>query len=792
MGINQAILQPASIVDSRFKTDINLVGAHSEINNNAMMFRSKYIMDPFSIVTNEDWWHDFTYINDPDNKQKDIFMSQSVMGPSFLISIGTKHAVGFTYRLRSVTNADGISEPLFRSIYSGFTETEYWNKWFLDKDFRAVQHAFVDYGLSYGAELMNNGAHYLKAGVTVKLLQGISAAYLQSDSLFYYFDATDGNAAYNSSWNSPIVYAGISDNWGTIDDSGYDFSVNYQFTSKPSAGFDFGIVYEFRPKYKDYLYDMDGKKDLERVDQNKYLLKIGASILDVGRLKYEKDYNSFDFVCEFTPDYLERYVSGDNSVPPETEWMNVENSNWSFEDYVTFADSIYQRSETDKGVERSGGDAGKFVLRLPTALSLQVDVNIVKGFYVNLLTYTGLNQGFEKVPNSHYISNYSITPRYEHRWFTVAVPVQINQYQQLNIGLGLRAAFVYFGVNNLFSGLISDPYGLNAYIGVKLPIFKEKPPTDFDSDKVSDDNDLCPAAPGPWELKGCPDRDGDGVTDMEDACPDIAGLVIYKGCPDRDGDGVIDNEDLCPDEPGTKLTNGCPDKDNDGVIDGRDECPDIPGPAALNGCPDRDGDGVADPKDLCPDEPGPADQGGCPFRDTDKDGIKDSEDRCPEVAGPPENFGCPYSDTDGDGILDKDDRCPLTPGDPTNNGCPVIKTEEAAVLKTAFENLEFETGKAVIRSSSFASLDELAELLVSKPTWKLLIAGHTDNVGSEESNLNLSKNRTQAVGKYLQGKGVPANQVKMEWYGESRPVADNSTPDGRQKNRRVEMQVEFE
>jgi outer membrane protein OmpA-like peptidoglycan-associated protein len=58
--------------------------------------------------------------------------------------------------------------------------------------------------------------------------------------------------------------------------------------------------------------------------------------------------------------------------------------------------------------------------------------------------------------------------------------------------------------------------------------------------------------------------------------------------------------------------------------------------------------------------------------------------------------------------------------------------------------------------------------------------------------MTLSKNRTQAVGKYLQGKGVPAEKLTMEWYGETRPIADNSTPEGRQKNRRVEMQLVFE
>jgi outer membrane protein OmpA-like peptidoglycan-associated protein len=201
---------------------------------------------------------------------------------------------------------------------------------------------------------------------------------------------------------------------------------------------------------------------------------------------------------------------------------------------------------------------------------------------------------------------------------------------------------------------------------------------------------------------------------------------------------------------------------------------------------------VPDYKDKCPELAGPIDQGGCPFLDTDGDGVKDSEDRCPEQPGPPENNGCPYSDTDGDGVIDRDDKCPLTPGDITNNGCPIIKVEEAAVLKTAFENLEFETGKAIIRSSSFASLDELAALLVSKPAWKLKISGHTDNVGNDESNMTLSKNRAQATSKYLQGKGVPEKQLMTEWFGETKPIADNATAEGRQKNRRVEMQIVFD
>jgi len=515
------------------------------------------------------------------------------------------------------------------------------------------------------------------------------------------------------------------------------------------------------------------------------LLKVGVSILDIGRLKYEKEYLSSDYTLAFSPNYM-------NKDTMNTHWMDIEEVTFGVPPYVNFADTMDQRINNGQGAVIGSNNEDKFTVKLPTALSLQIDLNVYKGLYVNLTTFTGLNQGYANPASSHYMSNYSITPRWESKWFSVSVPLQYNQYQKFNAGLGVRAAFVYFGINNIFSGLMSDPYGSSIYVGVKIPLFQAGPPEDTDKDGVSDEKDKCPTTPGPWEFFGCPDRDGDGVADSEDACPDVPGLKTFQGCPDTDGDGVSDYDDKCPKVAGPKVTNGCPDRDNDGVIDDQDECPDAAGPVNLVGCPDRDGDGVADIKDNCPDLAGLVEFGGCPWADTDGDGVKDADDMCPEIKGPPENNGCPWTDSDGDGVPDKEDRCPLTPGDPANFGCPVLAVEEAAILKTAFENLEFETAKAVIRSSSFPSMDELAALLISKPTWKLKISGHTDNVGSDAYNETLSKNRAQSTAKYLVGKGVPQSQLITEWFGESMPVADNNTPEGRQINRRVEMLVVFD
>ena len=81
------------------------------------------------------------------------------------------------------------------------------------------------------------------------------------------------------------------------------------------------------------------------------------------------------------------------------------------------------------------------------------------------------------------------------------------------------------------------------------------------------------------------------------------------------------------------------------------------------------------------------------------------------------------TDFDNDGVPDTKDRCPRVKGIKANNGCPEIKKEEQEVINTAFDNLEFISGKAIIKDESKASIKALADLLIKKPTWKLRIAG---------------------------------------------------------------------
>lgn len=247
--------------------------------------------------------------------------------------------------------------------------------------------------------------------------------------------------------------------------------------------------------------------------------------------------------------------------------------------------------------------------------------------------------------------------------------------------------------------------------------------------------------------------------------------VIVPKIGDRDGDGLKDDVDKCPDDP--------EDKDN---FEDEDGCPDY----------DNDKDGILDVRDKCPNDPedkdGFEDSDGCPDPDNDKDGILDVDDKCPNEPGPKENQGCPDTDKDKDTVVDRLDKCPDEPGPPSNAGCPEKKyitiTQEKIELK---RQVQFATAKAKINPDSFDLLDEVVDILKKNVTINIRIEGHTDNKGNAKKNIKLSQDRAKAVYDYLVTHGIDAGRLSSEGYGQTCPIADNKTVEGREKNRRTDF-----
>lgn len=165
--------------------------------------------------------------------------------------------------------------------------------------------------------------------------------------------------------------------------------------------------------------------------------------------------------------------------------------------------------------------------------------------------------------------------------------------------------------------------------------------------------------------------------------------------------------------------------------------------------------------------------------DSDGDGVVDSKDKCPGTpAGRKVNAdGCEL-DSDGDGIVDGADKCPTVYAK-TADGCPP---------PLVLEGVEFDYDKATLRPEAAAILDKTADSLQHWSSANIEVAGHTDNRGSDDYNMKLSEQRAEAVRNYLISKGIAAERLIAKGYGETKPVADNDTDEGRFKNRRVELQ----
>ena len=226
------------------------------------------------------------------------------------------------------------------------------------------------------------------------------------------------------------------------------------------------------------------------------------------------------------------------------------------------------------------------------------------------------------------------------------------------------------------------------------------------------------------------------------------------------------------------------DSDGDGVVDSLDICPNTPKNVTVDirGCPlDSDGDGVYDYMDKCPNTPRAVrvNEVGCPF-DSDHDGVPDYMDQCPDtpIGVHVDKRGCPF-DSDGDGAPDSKDKCPNTPKGARVNalGCWTL------------ENLHFDIDKWDIKPKYYPILDEVIRVLKENPDLKLEIDGHTDNTGSDKYNMILSQKRAEAVKSYLIKHGIQPSRLKAIGFGFHKPVASNDTPEGRAKNRRVELHI---
>jgi OmpA-OmpF porin, OOP family len=193
------------------------------------------------------------------------------------------------------------------------------------------------------------------------------------------------------------------------------------------------------------------------------------------------------------------------------------------------------------------------------------------------------------------------------------------------------------------------------------------------------------------------------------------------------------------------------------------------------------------------------------IRDTDGDGVPDELDKCPDTPTgvKVDKDGCPI-DSDKDGVPDYLDKCPGTPAGVKvdKDGCPppaVKKAAPAPAMEKAIVEkgratliVEFDTDKSVVKKKYNEEIGKLAAVMKKYTDIKITIEGHTDNVGGAKYNQKLSERRAEAVKTYLVKEfGIETSRLSAIGYGLTKPVASNTTKEGRQKNRRVEAAADY-
>ena len=573
-GVQGVLYNPASIVDSRFKTDINLFSISGAIGNDLYgvsindVFKSDYDFDKQSKYT--------------PSTNNNAIVNFDVMGPSFMFNIAPKHSLALFTRARSLTNVMKLNGSLIDEVKEGLDEASAFE--FDGGSPNTVSNVWGEIGVSYAAVLYQKEQHFLKGGITAKYLQGGANGYFRGNNMNLKLVENVLDPTLNQLQSQGELIIGGSQDFETNDE--FEFDINSM-----GFGLDLGLFYEWRPNYSKYDLTKAKPVDNNFKDLNKYKLRFGLSVTDIGSINYKN-------ATQYTYD-----LNNTSTITQD----DIDNA----DDLYDFLNTYYTKTATTTGLKS----------KLPTAIHTDVDWNIHNKFYLNLNGDFSLVK--KNVINGNSIANrLSLTPRYESRWFSFYVPISSIEYSGMQVGSGLRLGAFFIGSGSVITNLISkDSRAIDLHVGFKIPVYQKKF-KDRDQDEIIDKMDDCPKITGPIENKGCPwpDTDNDTVVDKDDACVTVAGPVENKGCPwvDTDGDTLLDNVDACITIAGPIENKGCPwpDTDGDGVLDKDDDCPSVVGIAINKGCPEV-------------------------IKDADKDGVVDAEDACPLLFGPAENKGCP-------------------------------------------------------------------------------------------------------------------------------------------------------
>jgi hypothetical protein len=425
-GILAISQNPANVFSPNLKADIHLCSMAVSADNNYLSLHQGKLLDGADIKD----------VLEPKPKGKDAsaMIGMEVVGPSFLIRLSAKDALSFTSKDRTLLNIDGIPLAAADMLYDVLLG-EGANDYSFSGDYFSINaHNWLEYAFTYGRLLFNRGPHRLRAGLTFKLLQGVSAYSLtvrnfqsQLEIANDLINRVTADVTYGHSQNMT---------WGNDGNSLFK-------NEAMGVGFDFGVVYEYYPAAPAAAKAGNGKS-LEPVS---YKFKIGLAVLDLGSLNYEKKLGCRDFTVDV--DVLDIVI---------------------FDAIESQADINEVINQID-GVTAKPGDTGRFAMNLPARINATVDFQVIPGFYVNLNPVIALNGGKNDSYRNHLETMCGFSLRYEKRWLGIIVPGAVGGLGGFRLGLGVKAGPLLIGSSSLLSILFSSQTkAADFFVGLRIPI----------------------------------------------------------------------------------------------------------------------------------------------------------------------------------------------------------------------------------------------------------------------------------------------------------------------------------
>lgn len=446
-GVSSVWYNPANIADSRYKFDINLIGINSYFNNNYLLVKNSALVrrlfykDPYN--------SSFAAVKD-DLLQEQLPASGKVYARtesnihfpfSFMASTGKRSAIAITMNNRTINRVDSLNPDLASALFSELRDPSMYGK---DMRIDSMRYNFLNWqeiGFTYSRVILNGDHNFLKLGVTLKWLGANAGAYIQTNNAVVNF-----KDSVTLSLNSPLIHYARSERADLGQFNRKDILNNVE---DQAFGWDAGLVYEYRAKIKKFRYIDETLEEKQRRDLNKYMFRIGISVVDMGRFTFNKK--------------------------PLTNDHSADILNWDFSGVKASSFSDFDTAYSKK-INYLTGASNTFTYRLPAAVIANIDVHLFGGFYINAAAKAPL-ESFKKSADTYIAANkwVAITPRYESRFLGVYLPVTYAN-NRTNMGLTIKFGPVYFGSNNLAQILSNESsYEADYHAGLRLSVLYGKP-----------------------------------------------------------------------------------------------------------------------------------------------------------------------------------------------------------------------------------------------------------------------------------------------------------------------------